>query len=283
MHILVTGGKGQLGRSLRDLADQYPITARFVDIEELDLTDIAACREFFAANPCDVVINCAAFTAVDLAEDEVSKARLVNTGIPSMLGEFSNEFGFKVIHISTDYVFDGKGNSPYKETDQPNPQSVYGLTKLEGEWCLLRSNPDAVIVRTAWLYSPYGKNFFLTMRGKALSGESVKVVSDQIGTPTLASDLAKALLEITISDTWRPGIYHFTNEGSASWFDFTRAIYELSGADPSLVSPIATADYPTKARRPLYSILDKTKIKNTYKLNIRPWEDALASLQNYGT
>ena len=276
MQVIVTGGNGQLGNSLRGFMEQTPgIVPRFIDIEELDLTDEEATENFFSSNRCDFLINCAAYTAVDKAEQQPDLAEAVNIKATVNMGKAATRHGFKMIHISTDYVFDGSKASPYRETDLPNPKTVYGETKLKGERLLRTLTTDTIIIRTSWLYSLYGKNFFLTMRQKALSGDAVNVVADQVGTPTYAGDLAKAILEIISSTNWVPGIYNFSNEGSTTWYDFTKTIYEMLEADPNLVTPVTSDQYKTLAVRPKYSVLDKTKIKNTYKLDIPNWKESL--------
>lgn len=277
--LTVTGAKGQLGRSLHDLLERKEgISVDYLDIDELDLTDKEAVREHFRHNPADIIINCAAYTNVDKAESEPEKAVAVNVTAVENLAVAARETGAKIIHISTDYVFDGSGKRPYTESDEPNPHTVYGKTKLEGEVLLQRLLPDAIVVRTAWLYSPYGKNFFLTMRSRALKGEPSRVVDDQRGTPTLASDLAETLIAIAISPVWKPGVYNYTGEGEATWHDFTREIYRLHSAGENLVAPITSAELDCAAVRPAYSVLDKTKIKKTYGIVIPHWKESLREL-----
>lgn len=285
MRIAVTGAKGQLGKSLYDiLSHRKDIQTTYLDIEDLDLTDFKAVSDWFSLNKFDVIINCAAFTNVDGAEAHHAEADAINGYAVGNLARISESEHIRLVHISTDYVFDGKGMTPYKETDTPAPATAYGSSKLMGERLISRFCPKSVIIRTAWLYSPYGKNFFLTMRNKALSGEKVSVVNDQRGTPTLASNLADAIVKISSADKWTPGIYNFTDEGETTWYDFAREIYSLTGADENLVSPISTAEFNASAPRPLYSVLDKTKIKEIYNIKIPDWKESLSSLiSQYGT
>lgn len=279
--VIVTGANGQLGRSLREEASSFPsIEPIFIDIEELDLTDKNSVDEYFEREKCDFVINCAAYTAVDRAESEAEAALKLNKGIVENLALNSLKHGFKIIHISTDYVFDGEGLRPYSENDHVSPQTVYGATKLEGERILQSINKDSIIIRTAWLYSLFGKNFFLIMKDKALGQEKINVVNDQQGTPTFAGDLAQAILEIIVSSKWEAGVYHFTNEGDTTWHEFACRIYSLFKKDESLVKAISSEQYKSAAKRPKYSVLDKTKIKQTFNLKIPAWEESLAKVVN---
>lgn len=265
-----------MGTCLRDaVTSGQGIDALFIDKDTLDLLEVDAVNRFLAANPCDVLVNCAAFTAVDKAEEEREAAFSINSNVVGTLAQASRRFGFRIIHISTDYVFDGKGSEPYIETDTPNPQTQYGLSKLSGERLLQSINPEAIIIRTAWLYSNYGKNFFLTMLGKAKAGEMVRVVDDQRGTPTYAGDLATAIMQIIEGGKWIPGTYHFTNGGETTWYGFTREIYRNAGADERLVVPIPSNEFPTAARRPAYSVLDKTKIRCTFGIEVQDWKESL--------
>ena len=220
-------------------------------------------------------MNCAAYTAVDRAEEEKMLCAAVNTDAVKNLAMAADANGAKIIHISTDYVFDGTNHRPYRESDKVNPISQYGTTKRKGETLLLALAPQAIIIRTAWLYSAHGKNFVKTMLRLADSQPEIKVVCDQIGTPTFARDLASAVVKVLQSHQWVPGIYHFTDEGAASWYDFAKAIFRIAGKDVK-VTPIPTEDYPTPASRPSYSILDRTRIKATYGIEIPHWEEALA-------
>jgi len=264
--LLITGGNGQLGTELRLLLPE----ALNVDVADLDITNAAAVQAFIKENSVDVIINCAAYTAVDKAEDEPEKCRLINVdGVRNL-----SLTGAKIIHISTDYVFDGRGCRPYVETDTPNPISIYGQTKLDGEKALLETAGTCAIVRTAWLYSPYGGNFVKTMRWLGAEREKLSVVFDQIGTPTYAADLAGAIVALLpqIKDGTKE-IYHYSNEGVCSWYDFAREVMNLSGLK-CRVDPIETAQYPTKAKRPFYSVLNKSKIKS---LGIKAphWQESL--------
>lgn len=264
---LITGSRGQLGTELAKLLPQAILT----DVAELDITDEAAVKNFVAAHNIDTVINCAAYTAVDKAEDNEDLAAKINIDGPRNLAKS----GAKVVHVSTDYVFDGLGHKPYQPEDAVHPLSVYGRTKAAGEQEVLQYAEQAVIIRTAWLYSPYGNNFVKTMRRLGAEKESLNVVADQIGTPTYAADLAAAIVQILPQmNAANKGVYHFTNEGVCSWYDFACKIMELSGLSCQ-VKPIPSAAYPTKARRPFYSVLDKSKIKQTFNIEIEHWEEGL--------
>ena len=275
MKILVTGANGQLGNELRLLLEtEMPRTTIYTDRDELDLTDAKAVEAFVLNNDITHIVNCAAYTAVDRAEEEKRQCALVNVDAVRNLGMAADAAGARLIHISTDYVFDGTGHRPYRESDKVNPISQYGTTKRQGETILLALAPESIIIRTAWLYSSFGHNFVKTMLRLADTQPEIRVVSDQIGTPTYASDLARAILRILRSHQWVPGIYHFTNEGAASWYDFAHAIFRLARKDVKL-TPIPTEDFPTPAARPAYSILDRQRIKATYGVEIPHWEDAL--------
>lgn len=281
MRILVTGAAGQLGNELHNVLEQkMPGVTLYTDINELDLTDAPAVRKFIIDNEISHVVNCAAYTAVDKAEQEQALCARINTDIVKNIAEVATDYGVKVIHISTDYVFDGTAHSPYKESDKVNPISTYGTTKRKGEMVLLSMSPDAVIIRTAWLYSPYGNNFVKTMMRLGTERPELGVVCDQIGTPTYARDLAEAIYTILTARQWVPGIYHFSDEGACSWYDFTKAIHRIAGITGCNVKPITTDDYPTAASRPPYSILDKTRIKKTYGITIPHWEESLVDCIN---
>lgn len=275
-HILVTGCNGQLGSELQQLAPKYDDTCRFhfTDIQELDITDRKAIYSFIEQHRIGIVINCAAFTAVDKAESNEELCDLLNNIAPGYLAEAVASVGGTMIQVSTDYVFDGESYLPYKEEDNTNPQTVYGRTKLAGEENVIRTCPGSMVIRTAWLYSTFGNNFVKTMIRLGKERDALGVVSDQLGSPTYARDLARAIMQI-VEHGIVPGVYHFTNEGACSWYDFTKAIHRLEGIDNCKVSPIHTEDYPVPAKRPHYSVLDKSKIKNTFHLDIRWWEDAL--------
>ncbi len=280
MKILVTGSNGQLGSEVRKISGNFPdFEFIFKDIDELDLSNFNAVSTFFANEKPDVLINCAAYTAVDIAEEDRDLAALINTKVPAELGQITFSAGCRIVHVSTDYVFDGTNHIPYTEDDLVSPETVYGKTKLNGEIALLKENPEAIIIRTSWLYSSFGKNFVKTMIRLGQERETLKVVCDQIGTPTYAADLAKIIIQIIENDNkaiipWKPGIYHFSNEGVCSWYDFANAIHEIAGVDCN-VNPIPTAEYPTPTKRPLYSVLDKSKIKKYQNYSIPYWRDSL--------
>ena len=264
MKILITGANGQLGNELRELLEEkIPGQTIYTDREELDLTDAKAVETFVVNNDITHIVNCAAYTAVDKAEDQKRECALINTDAVKNLALAADASGAKIIHISTDYVFDGTNHRPYRESDKVNPISQYGTTKRKGETALLALAPESIIIRTAWLYSSHGNNFVKTMLRLADSQKEVRVVSDQIGTPTYARDLACAILKVLQSHQWVAGIYHFTDEGAASWYDFAHAIFRIAGKKVKLV-PIPTEDFPTPASRPAYSILDRSRIKATY-------------------
>lgn len=274
--ILVTGCRGQLGNEIQTLASDFEdsCTFFFTDREELDITDREAVFDFVESNGIDIIINCAAYTAVDKAEADEALADLLNHIAPGYLAEAVESVGGTMIQVSTDYVFDGKACQPYEEDSPTNPQTVYGRTKLLGEESVIRSCAGSMVVRTAWLYSTFGNNFVKTMMRLGKERDSLGVVFDQVGSPTYARDLAAVILKAA-SEGVVPGVYHYTNEGVCSWYDFTCAIHRLAGIDHCQVKPIHTDEYPVPAARPHYSVLDKTKIKNTYGIEIPHWEDAL--------
>ncbi len=276
MKVLVTGANGQLGSALRRVLDrEMPGEAIYTGREDLDLTDAAAVEVFMRDREVTHVVNCAAYNAVDRAEEEKRECALVNTDAVKNLAAAADLLGAKIIHLSTDYVFDGTNHRPYRESDKVNPISQYGTTKRKGETALLALAPESIIIRTAWLYSDTGHNFVRTMLAMAEKQDRIRVVCDQIGTPTYARDLANAILAVLKSHQWVAGIYHFTNEGAASWYDYAKAIFRIAGKDVNVV-PIPTEDYPTPASRPAYSILDRSRIKATYGVEIPHWEEALA-------
>lgn len=276
MKILITGANGQLGTELHEILErEFPGQTLYTDVQELDLTNAKAVDSYVANNEITHIVNCAAYTAVDRAEEEKMLCAAVNTDAVKNLAMAADANGAKIIHISTDYVFDGTNHRPYRESDKVNPISQYGTTKRKGETLLLALATQAIIIRTAWLYSAHGNNFVKTMLRLADSQPEIKVVCDQIGTPTFARDLARAVVKVLQSHQWVPGIYHFTDEGAASWYDFAKAIFRIAGKDVK-VTPIPTEDYPTPASRPSYSILDRTRIKATYGIEIPHWEEALA-------
>lgn len=275
-HILVTGCNGQLGNEIQLLAPKLGDTCEFhfTDVKELDITDRKAVYNYIEQNHISIVINCAAFTAVDKAESEPELCDLLNNVAPGYLAEAVASQGGTMIQVSTDYVFDGYNCTPYRETDPTNPQTVYGRTKLAGEENVIRSCAGSMVIRTAWLYSTFGNNFVKTMIRLGKERDKLGVVFDQLGSPTYARDLADAIMT-AVEKGIVPGVYHFTNEGVCSWYDFTRTIHQLEGITDCRVSPIHTADYPVPAQRPHFSVLDKSKIKQTYDLEIRWWQDAL--------
>lgn len=276
MNILVTGCNGQLGNEMQLLQAEH---AQHVwlntDVNELDITDKAAIERFVEANEIGGIVNCAAYTAVDKAETDPLMARKLNAEAPAHLAEAVVRRGGWMVQVSTDYVFDGTKHTPYVESDEPCPNSVYGQTKLEGEQAVMQLCPKAMIIRTAWLYSEFGNNFVKTMIRLGKEREKLGVIFDQIGTPTYAHDLATAIMT-AIDKGITPGVYHFSNEGVTSWYDFTKSIHRLSGINTCKVSPLHTEEYPTPACRPAYSVLDKTKIKDTYGMEIPHWEESLA-------
>lgn len=276
MKILVTGANGQLGNELREtLERRSPGITTYVDIDKLDITDRQAVDRFLRQNDFTHIINCAAYTAVDRAEEEKLKCASVNIDGISNLAYVASELGVKIMHISTDYVFDGKAYRPYKECDKVSPTSHYGTTKRKGETSLLGLAPDSIIVRTGWLYSPYGTNFVKKILQLSSERPVLKVVADQIGTPTYAADLAEAIATIIFARQWKPGIINFSNEGVASWYDFAVAIQRIAGVSGCPVEPIDSEDFPTVTVRPHYSVLDKGKYRATYSARIPHWEEAL--------
>ena len=276
MRILVTGANGQLGNELRIvLAQAISDEVFYTDKEELDLTNAKAVADFVVNNYITHIINCAAYTNVDLAETEKLECNAINVTAVKNIAMAADGNGAKVIHISTDYVFDGTAHRPYRESDKVNPISQYGTTKRSGETALIALAPDSIIIRTAWLYSPFGKNFVKTILRLSKEQNEIGVVCDQIGTPTYAHDLALAILAILKCHQWVSGIYHFTDEGACSWYDFAKTIVKLAGNTDCKVKPILSDDFPRPAARPYYSVLDRTRIKATYGVTIPHWEDSL--------
>jgi dTDP-4-dehydrorhamnose reductase len=281
MVVLVTGANGQLGQAIQFVAGNYSnIHFVFCSSSDLDITNKENCDSVFNKEKPDFCINAAAYTAVDKAESEPEKAELINIIGAKNLAESCKNFNAKLIHISTDFVFDGSKNSPYNETDFPNPKGVYGQTKLDGEIAIQEVFDAYFIIRTSWVYSQFGNNFMKTMLRLASERTSLSVVNDQIGTPTNAVDLANAILKIAISchaelvSASSYGIYNFSNEGQCSWFDFAKKIFEINQVKID-VTPIPTTQFPTPAERPKYSVLDKTKIKSTFGIEIKPWEQSI--------
>ncbi len=275
--ILVTGSNGQLGNELRQLAPAFAdYDFLFATKDDLNIADEAAIENYFSAYSVKFCINCAAYTAVDKAESESEQAFLLNATAVAALAKVCEKNNTQLIHISTDYVFDGTGNQPYKETDQTNPVSVYGKSKLQGEELAIQNCPSTIIIRTAWLYSSFKNNFVKTMLRLMKEKESINVVDDQFGCPTYAADLAAAIMQIitSIQSNKNPGIYHYSNAGITNWYEFAVAIKELSNSN-CMVNPVPTSQYPTAAKRPAYSVLDTTKIKETFAVAIPEWEESL--------
>jgi dTDP-4-dehydrorhamnose reductase len=282
--IVITGSSGQLGRCLQDTTNQYSeFKYKFVDVDELDISDEQQTQYFFDNYKPDFCINTAAYTAVDKAEEDTQKAFDVNAKGAKNLATACLKHNTVLIHISTDFVFDGSKTTPYKESDFPNPISIYGSSKLEGEKQIQAILPKHIIIRTSWLYSPFGSNFVKTMLRLAETKTKLNVVNDQIGTPTNAYDLAQAIMHIISKNILLEennefetfyGTYHFSNEGSCSWYDFAKKIFDINKINIDL-RPIPTSSYPTPAKRPMYSVLDKTKIKAVFGIQIKSWEESL--------
>jgi dTDP-4-dehydrorhamnose reductase len=273
--ILVTGANGQLGKELKQLEGTYP-GCRFIFLsrEDLPIHHFELVRNFFKGYTPQYLVNCAAYTAVDKAETEKDLAFQVNGEAVGVLAAVCREYGTKFIHISTDYVFDGNATTPYS-TDAPvNPQTVYGASKLMGEQEAVRYNPSSIIIRTSWVYSEFGKNFVKTMRKLMSERTELNVVNDQLGSPTYAADLAMVIMQIITGDKWIPGIYHFSNTGVISWYDFAVAIRELSGLSCQL-HPISSAQYLTPAKRPAYSAMDTSGIFSTFGVTPVSWKESL--------
>lgn len=275
MNILITGCQGQLGNEMQLLEKDYPQHTFFnTDVAELDITDRQAIESFVENNAIDGIVNCAAYTAVDKAEDNEELCQKLNAEAPAYLAHAVGQRGGWMIQISTDYVFDGTNHIPYREDEETCPNSVYGKTKLVGELNVQKLCKQSMIIRTAWLYSTFGNNFVKTMIRLGREKQELGVIFDQIGTPTYARDLARVIMT-AVEQGIEPGIYHFSNEGVISWYDFTKAIHRLAGITTCHVRPLHTAEYPTPAARPHYSVLDKTKIKQTYHVEVPYWEESL--------
>jgi dTDP-4-dehydrorhamnose reductase len=277
--ILVTGANGQLGKELKQLAASYP-QYEFVFLAHTDLPihHFKMVRDYFKVYQPAYLINCAAYTAVDRAEEEKDLAMQVNTEAVGVLAAVCKENNCRFIHISTDYVFDGNASTPYQEDSPTGPQSIYGLSKLKGEEEAIHFNPNVVIIRTSWVYSEFGKNFVKTMMKLMNERSDLNVVNDQIGSPTYAADLAEAIMRVIDTDKsgkWVPGIYHFSNEGAISWFDFAEEIKKEIQSECK-IHPIPTEQYPTPAKRPAYSVFDKTKIQKTFGIKLKDWKESLA-------
>lgn len=277
-NILVTGANGQLGSELRKIGFTALDDVFFTDVAELDITSYEAVAKFVDEHEIDTIVNCAAYTAVDKAEDEPESAAKINTEAVANLARVANKQDCLLIHVSTDYVFDGTGEKPYMEKDSPCPVSVYGKTKLAGEEAIKKSGCLYIIIRTAWLYSAFGNNFVKTILRLAGERSEINVVSDQVGSPTYAEDLARAIVTIMENDDrgMFEGIYHFSDEGVCSWYDFACEIVKISGL-PCRVNPVTTAEYPAKTKRPAYSVLDKTKIKKTFGVAVPSWQESLSA------
>lgn len=275
MNILITGCNGQLGNEMQLLEKVNPQHQYFnTDVAQLDITNPEAIEEFVSNNAIDIIVNCAAFTAVDKAESSQELCHLLNAKAPEYLAAAVAKRGGYLVQVSTDYVFDGTNHTPYTEDEATCPNSVYGSTKLEGEKLAMAACANTMIIRTAWLYSTFGNNFVKTMIRLGQEKPELGVIFDQIGTPTYAGDLAAAIMA-AINHGIVPGIYHFSNEGVISWYDFTKAIHRIAGITSCHVKPLHTTEYPTPAARPHYSVLDKTKIKQTYGIEIPYWEESL--------
>jgi len=277
LDILVTGAGGQLGREMQRLGAVSPNNYRFTDVAELDITDAGAVMTAVRTAKPDVIVNCAAYTAVERAETEEAAADCINRAAAGNLAQAARETGATLFHVSTDYVFDGRSWEPYTEEAPTAPLNAYGRTKRAGEEAIEASGCKYLIFRTAWLYSEYGDNFLKTMLRKTAEQEHLDVVFDQIGTPTYAGDLAMALFSIIEGGLYagREGIYHFTNEGVASWYDFAAAIAAAAGRTRCRIEPCRTADYPSRAVRPAYSVLDKSRIKRTFGIEIPHWRESM--------
>lgn len=277
MKILVLGAYGQLGRSLKDIAGNYSqYNFIFTDVDSLDITDFDWVADFISEQKPNVIINCAAYTAVDKAESEQEQALMLNATVVENLAQIAQKNKIFLVHVSTDYVFDGKGFRPYNEDNFTAPVSVYGKTKWLGEQAIMNNSCHCAIVRTSWLYSQYGGNFVKTMLRLGKERQELTVVNDQIGSPTYAPDLAEAIMQIVLQKelVQQTQIYHYSNEGVTSWYDFAKEIMEM-GNCPCEVLPIPTEQYPTPAQRPFYSVLDKQKIKSQFSIAIPYWRDSL--------
>lgn len=275
--ILVTGANGQLGQEMQVVAASYPeYSFLFVTRNELPIDDADAVKNFFSQHTIDYCVNCAAYTAVDKAESDIDKAYAINADAVGNLAAICKASGAQLIHVSTDYVFDGTNTAPIKEDQPTNPIGVYGASKLKGEELALQNNSNTIIIRTSWVYSSFGNNFVKTMLRLMKERESLNVVSDQFGCPTYAADLAEAIMKIITSNLQLPtsNIYNYSNTGIINWFQFAAAIKELSGST-CMVNPIATSEYPTPAKRPAYSVMDTSKIKQTFNIDIPDWKDSL--------
>lgn len=281
MVVLVTGANGQLGQSIRFIADKHPnIQFVYTDFQEMDITSLESCQTVFSKYKPQFCINTAAYTAVDKAESEAEKAHLINAVGPENLATVCKEYDTILLHISTDFIFDGTSTTPYLESNIPNPQSVYGQTKLDGEIAIQKNWEKHFIIRTSWVYSQFGANFMKTMLRLASERESLSVVNDQIGTPTNAVDLAEVLIKLIQSSNHSSsfGIYNFSNEGVCSWYDFAKEIFRINNISINLQA-IPSSAYPTPAQRPAYSVLDKSKMKEVFGVEIKNWEESLRTVK----
>ena len=278
--ILVTGANGQLGSELKELSSHYSqFEWVFADRSVLDLSDLKAISQVLDEIQPQIIINCAAYTAVDKAESETELAYILNHQVVAVLAQWTNANDCQFLHISTDYVFDGNSNIALTETAPTGPINVYGQTKLVGEQACLRENPNAIIIRTSWVYSSFGANFVKTMSRLMQERDRLNVVNDQIGSPTYAADLAQAMMTIITHSNWQAGIYNYSNEGEISWYEFALAIQEIGGFDCQIIG-IPSADYPTPARRPKYSLLDKSKIATTFGVVVPGYRESLKTCMN---
>ncbi len=275
MKLLITGAYGQLGNEMRVALARYShLDSVFTDVDTLDITDKIALEAFVVLHKPDVLVNCAAYTAVDKAEDDEALCYKINCDAVRNLGEVAHAHGMTILHISTDYVFDGTSHVPYTEDIPVSPTNVYGKSKLAGEQALLQVCPNAIIIRTSWLYSGFGNNFVKTMLKLGSERDNLNVIFDQIGTPTYAADLADSMLQIIDSGKFAPGIYHFSNEGVCSWYDFTKMIFKLAQISCEVL-PIESKEYAVRTPRPHYSVLNKSKLKSTFNQTIPYWVDGL--------
>ena len=276
MRVLITGAGGQLGKTIQNIIPQISKnTYVFARHQDLDITDYQRLEDFIFNENIDIIVNCAAYTDVDQAESDILAAELLNTTAPSFLAKIAYKKNAKLIHISTDYVFSGETSNPYRTTDKVSPKTVYGKTKAEGEKAIIQSKCNYLIIRTAWLYSTYGKNFVHTISSLISKHPEINVVSDQFGSPTNAMDLARFIIDIIEDDKFHKGIYHYTNEGICSWYDFAKEIATLTGNKTCNVNPCNSKDYPRIAPRPSWSVLDKSTTKETFSTEIRNWKEAL--------
>ena len=275
--ILVTGSNGQLGKELKKIETSFPqFDFTFLSREDLPIHHFEMVRSYFNVYHPQYLINCAAYTAVDRAESEKDLAFQINGEAVGVLAAICKKNYTKLIHISTDYVFDGTASTPYKEDSPTNPKSVYGASKLEGEKQALQFNPDSIIIRTSWVYSEYRTNFVKKIQKLLQEKEEIDVVNDQVGSPTYAADLADVIMQIIASQNWEAGIYNYSNEGIISWYDFAVAIKELMGSN-CRINPIPTSQYPTPAKRPAYSVLDKSKIQKAFEIELKDWKESLSA------